>query len=564
MKLILVIFMFLFVPLIFASSITRSFSKTVVNVGDVIQVNLTVDVGNETFYLFDEAIPTNFNITANPSWVFNHHIKIVEFMNAQDIVYKYNITATSSGNYTFSGAYMFQYDTVEQTVLGQSNIEIKTKVVPISCSPNIEVTSNLILQNSKKNYPCSIYVHNGASLLVNNYTLIVNSISSLGNLIINNSKINTSLIEEQFVTSNISKNPIVKIENSIFANLGEDGIYIKSCSKDSFIRNNKIYNSNDGIHLTTGSGDFAYCALNISYNNITNIDHTSVYIEGSNIGITINNNIIRGIKPTSYGIYAGNTKNLQILNNELYDLHYYAIDIIQNDIDGIIAYNYIHDTKNPIVLNTNIDDFLIKNNTIINAWNYSGCVAIQQYSDRAIIENNIFKNCSNAVWLANDYQPQNVTIAHNSVYDIRYRGFDLQGADGFIIFDNYFYNTPSMWNYTNDAKNFVIYDNYNMDNLSVINNISVKNNSGHNQNTNNGIQTLVNGSIVYIPNQSAKDGIVYVLVAFGAAILIMCAMLVVYMILGGISISTLLMTLGTIIAGVAVLFTLVMILTKLV
>ena len=122
------IFIILAVSIVSAETITRDFSDSSVEIGDEITVTLTVDVDTESYYAVDEIIPNGFEITdlgdGNDSEA--GHIKFVIIQDAEDIIYTYKIKATATGDYDFTGTYMFEEDTEEQDILGDNEISVSS------------------------------------------------------------------------------------------------------------------------------------------------------------------------------------------------------------------------------------------------------------------------------------------------------------------------------------------------------------------------------------------------------------------------------------------------------
>ncbi|MFH1399461.1 MAG: hypothetical protein ABIG95_05105 [Candidatus Woesearchaeota archaeon] len=106
---ILVIWIIL-IPVVFAGSVTRSFSKTNPCRNEEFDVTLSVDVTGETYYVIDEMVPSGFEVInsgGGDSKTYPPHIYwTVFFQYAQDTAYTYTIKAS---NYVtmefFSGSY---------------------------------------------------------------------------------------------------------------------------------------------------------------------------------------------------------------------------------------------------------------------------------------------------------------------------------------------------------------------------------------------------------------------------------------------------------------------------
>jgi len=115
------------------STVTRSFSDNTPDQCSKLTVALAVDINEgETYYVIDEHVPSGCVIldsgtgdTTQPG-----HIKWVILMSAVDTVYTYNVTipCNASGIYSFDGAYMFENDTEEQTILGETNVDVQEEM----------------------------------------------------------------------------------------------------------------------------------------------------------------------------------------------------------------------------------------------------------------------------------------------------------------------------------------------------------------------------------------------------------------------------------------------------
>ena len=112
------------------STVTRSFSDSTPEQCSELTISLTVDINEgETYYAIDEHVPSGWVIsdpgtgdTSQPG-----HIKWVILMSAVDTIYTYNVTVPCDalGIYSFGGIYMFENDTSEQTILGETDVDVQ-------------------------------------------------------------------------------------------------------------------------------------------------------------------------------------------------------------------------------------------------------------------------------------------------------------------------------------------------------------------------------------------------------------------------------------------------------
>ena len=121
------IFMILALSIVSAGTITRDFSDSSIKIGDEITVTLTVDVDTENYYAIDELISSEFEIVNKGEGDISEegHIKFIIIQDAEDITYTYKIKAIATGDYDFTGTYMFEGDSEEQEILGEDNLIVR-------------------------------------------------------------------------------------------------------------------------------------------------------------------------------------------------------------------------------------------------------------------------------------------------------------------------------------------------------------------------------------------------------------------------------------------------------
>jgi hypothetical protein len=118
-----------------ASSVTRSFSSSVLNPGEVLNVTLDINiVGGETYYLIDEIYPsTSWIVTNNGGGdeITNPpHIFWTVLSGATSTSYTYSMTVPDQpGTHTFSGEYAFEGG-AETDIQGDTQIEIISGTTP--------------------------------------------------------------------------------------------------------------------------------------------------------------------------------------------------------------------------------------------------------------------------------------------------------------------------------------------------------------------------------------------------------------------------------------------------
>lgn len=93
------------------SEITRSFSSSTLNVGEMLNVTINIYLRNsESYYILEDQIPNGFEILDSGTGNTNtpNYIKWIEYQNPQSTSYTYILNATQAGNYTFTGEYFIE------------------------------------------------------------------------------------------------------------------------------------------------------------------------------------------------------------------------------------------------------------------------------------------------------------------------------------------------------------------------------------------------------------------------------------------------------------------------
>jgi predicted thioesterase len=82
--------------------------------GETVTINLHVKLEpGQTYYLFDEAVPEDFEILGESDG--KNHIKQIEFQDAKSTVYTYNVKAPMTpGSYIFMGEYAVDTEEISQ------------------------------------------------------------------------------------------------------------------------------------------------------------------------------------------------------------------------------------------------------------------------------------------------------------------------------------------------------------------------------------------------------------------------------------------------------------------
>lgn len=137
-------------PLVSASSVTRTLSKTTIAPGESITVSINVDLTKgETFYVIDEIIPQGFT-ASNPSndgsTTDKGHVKWVTIQDAKSTTLTYTLTAPQNeGTYHFSGQYGLDGTDEIMGIGGQNTITVSKSAPPASSSLIIAVVIVLVL-----------------------------------------------------------------------------------------------------------------------------------------------------------------------------------------------------------------------------------------------------------------------------------------------------------------------------------------------------------------------------------------------------------------------------------
>jgi len=126
MKHTLLLFILLFIPLVSAGTISRSFSSQTLSPNSDLFVTLAVDVDvGETFYVIEEKPPRGWVIKDSGTGAIGVDGKLrwAEIMSAIDTTYTYILTTPAVGvDAVFDGKYMLEGMVEEQTIGGDSEV----------------------------------------------------------------------------------------------------------------------------------------------------------------------------------------------------------------------------------------------------------------------------------------------------------------------------------------------------------------------------------------------------------------------------------------------------------
>ena len=159
-----------------ASSVYRTFSKTVALPNENIIVNLTVSItGGETFYAIDESYPSGWTLMSTTGDTNQSgHIKWAVIQGAASTNHSYMIrTPSQGGTYGFSGLYLFEGMVNEASVSGQTQVTVQSSdatppsitFTPPTPSNNTDVLTNYIYVNaliSEDLGTCTLNWYNGS------------------------------------------------------------------------------------------------------------------------------------------------------------------------------------------------------------------------------------------------------------------------------------------------------------------------------------------------------------------------------------------------------------------
>ena len=109
------------------SNIVRSYSPTIITLGENITITFSINLLNsETYYLIEEQISAGFEVldygTGNVSTP--GYIKWIEYENAQTTNLSYVLNATQTGTFVFSGDYFIEGFVDITSIEGQNSISI--------------------------------------------------------------------------------------------------------------------------------------------------------------------------------------------------------------------------------------------------------------------------------------------------------------------------------------------------------------------------------------------------------------------------------------------------------
>jgi hypothetical protein len=109
------------------SNVIRSLSAGSVPAGGEIEVSLAVTVNVSDFYAIDDILPPGWTVSdpGNGSDEEPGHWKVAVLENATNVTYEYTATAPGqSGNYFFSGDYMFEQMNESAPIAGDSGVTV--------------------------------------------------------------------------------------------------------------------------------------------------------------------------------------------------------------------------------------------------------------------------------------------------------------------------------------------------------------------------------------------------------------------------------------------------------
>lgn len=317
-----------------------------------------------------------------------------------------------------------------------SNIAFQTSLL-IQDSNNITLT-NCSIKNAKQSYG-AITIFNSKDVLLNHVT-VTDTIDIPGMFIYKNS----SVAADHLLIHNITKSFIainsgsfISIKDSTFHHTKRNAIYMADHSSieifnSSFydiaypgfffensqcvIKNNTFQNISENAIILHSSKDFL-----IDQNIFNQIGDSAIQISDESIG-TVSTNTIYGIKGN--GIYCYNS-NIQVKNNEIYDLTYPAIAVATKSTASLFE-NKIRDIKCSGICVRHAKDVKIESTQIENI-EESG-ISISD-TENCIVENNLITNCKIASIEA--YNGSKVYVKSNIINHIENQAF-LIFTSGFM------------------------------------------------------------------------------------------------------------------------------------
>ena len=109
------------------SNVSRSFSSSNIQEGDMFTIDLDVTInGAQSYVLIDEIIPSGFTINSSGNGNISQqgHIKWAITSNVTTTIRSYSLQATSVGSYSFSGTYFIQGMTNSDNIEGSKNMTV--------------------------------------------------------------------------------------------------------------------------------------------------------------------------------------------------------------------------------------------------------------------------------------------------------------------------------------------------------------------------------------------------------------------------------------------------------
>ena len=109
------------------SNVSRSFSSSNIQEGDMFTIDLDVTInGAQSYVLIDEIIPSGFTINSSGNGNISQqgHIKWAITSNVTTAIRSYSLQATSVGSYSFSGTYFIQGMANSDNIEGSKNMAV--------------------------------------------------------------------------------------------------------------------------------------------------------------------------------------------------------------------------------------------------------------------------------------------------------------------------------------------------------------------------------------------------------------------------------------------------------
>lgn len=111
------------------SIISRQFSSTIVNAGDIVTVTLDVSIdSSEAYYVIEEYVPDMWSVVDGGGGIANNAniLKWAVIQDVDDATYVYTVKAPSqTGSYNFDGVYMFEGFNEQESIKGKTIVSVK-------------------------------------------------------------------------------------------------------------------------------------------------------------------------------------------------------------------------------------------------------------------------------------------------------------------------------------------------------------------------------------------------------------------------------------------------------